>query len=77
MKFQASCQTSYTDSVLALTSEEGVGLMLGGGMSCLPDSRVEIDAKITSGYFSTRKDGKELTPEELRKTVGRGWEVED
>ncbi|KAF5357474.1 hypothetical protein D9758_012505 [Tetrapyrgos nigripes] len=39
-----------------------------------PDSRVEIDAKIASGYFSTRKDGKELTPEELRKTVGRGWE---
>ncbi|KAF5357469.1 hypothetical protein D9758_012500 [Tetrapyrgos nigripes] len=36
------------------------------------NSHVEIDAKITSGYFSTRKDGNELTPEELRKTVG--WE---
>lgn len=35
------------------------------------DSRVEIDAKIQSGYFS---DTKKLTEEDLSKTVGRGWQ---
>ncbi|THU97361.1 hypothetical protein K435DRAFT_778100 [Dendrothele bispora CBS 962.96] len=41
-----------------------------------PDSRVEIDAKIASGYFSSRtgEKGMGMTQEELRKTVGRGWE---
>lgn len=35
------------------------------------DSRVEIDAKIQSGYFTT---GKQLTDEELTQVRGRGWE---
>ncbi|KAJ3933725.1 MAG: GTP cyclohydrolase N terminal-domain-containing protein [Lentinula lateritia] len=36
-----------------------------------PDSRVEIDAKIASGYFTK---GKKVTQEELKNTVGRAWE---
>ncbi|KAK7457923.1 hypothetical protein VKT23_010270 [Stygiomarasmius scandens] len=36
-----------------------------------PDSRVEIDAKIASGYFSS---GKVVTESDLKKTVGRAWE---
>jgi hypothetical protein len=36
-----------------------------------PDSRVEIDAKIASGYFTS---GKAVTQEDLVKTVGRAWE---
>ncbi|KAJ5455208.1 hypothetical protein N7475_010329 [Penicillium sp. IBT 31633x] len=35
------------------------------------DSRVEIDAKIQSGYFTT---GKQLTDQELAQVRGRGWE---
>ncbi|KAG8948966.1 Uracil-regulated protein 1 [Tulasnella sp. 424] len=36
-----------------------------------PDSRVEIDAKIAAGYFTS---GKKVTEEDLIKTVGRTWE---
>ena len=36
-----------------------------------PDSRVEIDAKIAAGYFSSTKN---LTEADLVKTVGRTWE---
>ncbi|KAG6908207.1 Uracil-regulated protein 1 [Tephrocybe rancida] len=36
-----------------------------------PDSRVEIDAKIAAGYFSS---GKQVTEADLIKTVGRTWE---
>lgn len=35
------------------------------------DSRVEIDAKIAAGYFSS---GKQVKTEDLVGTVGRGWE---
>ncbi|OAQ68273.2 GTP cyclohydrolase II [Pochonia chlamydosporia 170] len=35
------------------------------------DSRVEIDAKITAGYFTA---GKRLTAEELQSVQGRMWE---
>lgn len=35
------------------------------------DSRVEIDAKITAGYFT---QGKRMTEEELRAVQGRLWE---
>lgn len=35
------------------------------------DSRVEIDAKINAGYFTT---GKVATEEELAQVRGRGWE---
>lgn len=35
------------------------------------DSRVEIDAKINAGYFTT---GKQFTMEELAQVKGRGWE---
>ena len=35
------------------------------------DSRVEIDAKINAGYFTT---GKQFTMEELASVKGRGWE---
>ncbi|KAF6840791.1 GTP cyclohydrolase II [Colletotrichum musicola] len=35
------------------------------------DSRVEIDAKITAGYFTA---GKRMTEEELRAVQGRLWE---
>lgn len=35
------------------------------------DSRVEIDAKINAGYFTT---GKQYTKEELAQIKGRGWE---
>ncbi|KAL4894424.1 GTP cyclohydrolase N terminal-domain-containing protein [Aspergillus ambiguus] len=35
------------------------------------DSRVEIDAKINAGYFTT---GKQYTMEELAEVRGRGWE---
>lgn len=35
------------------------------------DSRVEIDAKINAGYFTT---GKQYTTEELAQVRGRGWE---
>ncbi|KAI0697903.1 GTP cyclohydrolase N terminal-domain-containing protein [Cytidiella melzeri] len=36
-----------------------------------PDSRVEIDAKIAAGYFTS---GKQVTEADLVKTVGRTWE---
>jgi hypothetical protein len=36
-----------------------------------PDSRVEIDAKIAAGYFSS---GKQVTEADLAQTVGRTWE---
>ncbi|CAA7262746.1 unnamed protein product [Cyclocybe aegerita] len=36
-----------------------------------PDSRVEIDAKIAAGYFTS---GKQITEADLIKTVGRTWE---
>jgi GTP cyclohydrolase II len=36
-----------------------------------PDSRVEIDAKIAAGYFTS---GKKITESDLVKTVGRTWE---
>ncbi|KAF8901947.1 cyclohydrolase [Mucidula mucida] len=39
-----------------------------------PDSRVEIDAKIAAGYFSS---GKQVTEQDLVKTVGRTWEETD
>ncbi|KAJ7931561.1 GTP cyclohydrolase N terminal-domain-containing protein [Mycena leptocephala] len=39
-----------------------------------PDSRVEIDAKIAAGYFSS---GKQVTEADLVKTVGRTWEETD
>jgi hypothetical protein len=35
------------------------------------DSRVEIDAKINAGYFTT---GKAHTEEELKEVEGRGWQ---
>lgn len=35
------------------------------------DSRVEIDAKINAGYFTT---GKQYTMAELAAVRGRGWE---
>ena len=35
------------------------------------DSRVEIDAKINAGYFTT---GKQITAEDLTAVRGRGWE---
>jgi hypothetical protein len=35
------------------------------------DSRVEIDAKINAGYFTT---GTIRTAEELAEVKGRGWE---
>jgi hypothetical protein len=35
------------------------------------DSRVEIDAKIHAGYFTT---GEHYTTEELQHIRGRGWE---
>ncbi|OCL03852.1 GTP cyclohydrolase II [Glonium stellatum] len=38
------------------------------------DSRVEIDAKIHAGYFTT---GKIMTMEELSNVKGRGWEDVD
>ncbi|KAF2841423.1 GTP cyclohydrolase-like protein II [Patellaria atrata CBS 101060] len=38
------------------------------------DSRVEIDAKIHAGYFTT---GKKLTEEELQQVQGRAWEDVD
>ncbi|KAG8768989.1 Uracil-regulated protein 1 [Ceratobasidium sp. 428] len=39
-----------------------------------PDSRVEIDAKIAAGYFTS---GKQVTEADLYKTVGRTWEETD
>ncbi|KAF8644376.1 hypothetical protein AX16_008501 [Volvariella volvacea WC 439] len=36
-----------------------------------PDSKVEIDAKIAAGYFTS---GKQITEADLVKTVGRTWE---
>lgn len=35
------------------------------------DSRVEIDAKINAGYFTT---GKKYTDAELAQVKGRGWQ---
>lgn len=35
------------------------------------DSRVEIDAKINAGYFTT---GAQITDEQLKQVAGRGWE---
>ena len=35
------------------------------------DSRVEIDAKIAAGYFTS---GKPVTEQDLVKTVSRAWE---
>ncbi|KAF5574408.1 GTP cyclohydrolase II [Fusarium pseudocircinatum] len=35
------------------------------------DSRVEIDAKINAGYFTT---GKKYTDKELKEVKGRGWQ---
>ena len=39
-----------------------------------PDSRVEIDAKIAAGYFTS---GRQITEADLYKTVGRTWEETD
>lgn len=39
-----------------------------------PDSRVEIDAKIAAGYFSS---GRQVVESDLVKTVGRTWEETD
>ncbi|KAG8935551.1 Uracil-regulated protein 1 [Tulasnella sp. 419] len=39
-----------------------------------PDSRVEIDAKIAAGYFTS---GKKITEQDLVRTVGRTWEETD
>jgi hypothetical protein len=39
-----------------------------------PDSRVEIDAKIAAGYFSS---GRQVTESDLSATVGRTWEEVD
>jgi hypothetical protein len=36
-----------------------------------PDSKVEIDAKIAAGYFTT---GSIPDAADLKKTVGRGWD---
>jgi len=36
-----------------------------------PDSRVEIDAKIAAGYYTS---GKQISEADLVKTVGRTWE---
>ena len=58
----------------AVTWALGVGMIL---MICVaehllpPDSRVEIDAKIAAGYFSSNK---KITEADLVKTVGRTWE---
>ena len=38
------------------------------------DSRVEIDAKIAAGYFTS---GKQIAEQDLSKTVGRAWEETD
>lgn len=38
------------------------------------DSRVEIDAKIAAGYFTS---GKQIKEEDLSRTVGRSWEEAD
>ena len=38
------------------------------------DSRVEIDAKIAAGYFTS---GKQITEDQLSETVGRVWEEAD
>lgn len=38
------------------------------------DSRVEIDAKIAAGYFTS---GKQIREDDLSKTVGRAWEEAD
>ena len=38
------------------------------------DSRVEIDAKIAAGYFTS---GKQIKEEDLSRTVGRAWEEAD
>lgn len=38
------------------------------------DSRVEIDAKIHAGYFTT---GKVMTMDELNNVQGRAWEDVD
>ncbi|KAI8457708.1 GTP cyclohydrolase II [Phakopsora pachyrhizi] len=38
------------------------------------DSKVEIDAKIAAGYFSA---SKVVTEEDLKNTIGRGWEDVD
>ena len=38
------------------------------------DSRVEIDAKIAAGYFTS---GKQIAEQDLSKTVGRAWEEAD
>lgn len=38
------------------------------------DSRVEIDAKIAAGYFTS---GKQIAEKDLSKTVGRAWEEAD
>jgi hypothetical protein len=35
------------------------------------DSRVEIDAKINAGYFTT---GETVTTEQLKEVKGRGWQ---
>lgn len=45
---------------------------LTGFLDLIPeDSRVEIDAKINAGYFTT---GKQFTEAELKQVKGRGWE---
>ena len=57
---------TYADLVVMLTSLTNITEHL-----IPPDSRVEIDAKIAAGYFSS---GKQVTEADLVKTVGRTWE---
>lgn len=50
-----------------------VTLKLTTALDMIPaDSRVEIDAKINAGYFTT---GKKYTDEELSQVQGRGWQT--
>jgi hypothetical protein len=51
--------------------KRGIGLIFFSDHLIPPDSRVEIDAKIAAGYFSS---GKQVTEADLAKTVGRTWE---
>ena len=58
------------------TSPNAIAMLIRAELDHLipMDSRVEIDAKIAAGYFTS---GKQVAVQDLSKTVGRAWEEAD
>ena len=73
---QASRFSSATTSQVRMPTQNLNAILIRTELDHLipMDSRVEIDAKIAAGYFTS---GKQVTVQDLSKTVGRAWEEAD